>query len=254
MKQRFTSLRPMTDLPEVNAVLRAHPAIPGTPGQSWYSINNLSRDEAEVFIYDEIGMWGITASEFMNDFAGIKAKTINLRINSPGGDVSDGVAIFNAIRRHDATVNVFVDGIAASVASVIAMAGDTVTMSPHSQMMIHDAWGFAMGPADEMRKMADILDKTSDNIAGIYAEHAGGTVGEWRERMVAETWFSDQEAVDAGLADGIDGVEAQDKQATPVVNAIPEEPEAEPDTVPLDFRKHIEELAEAEEEALYATA
>lgn len=257
MIQRFTSLRPRTDLPEIEAVLRK-PAAEPAAGRTWFSINNLSRDEAEVLIYDFIGDYAITPSDFMRELNGIKAKTITLRINSNGGDVSDGIAIFNAIRRHTATVNVIVDGMAASIASVIAMAGDTVTMAPYSEMLIHDAWGMAVGPADEMRKAAAMFDKASDNIAGVYAERAGGTVAEWRALMISETTFSDQEAVVAGLADGIDGVEIENK-AVPVKNELPEaEPEEETEEQsslePPDFAKLFEDIADAVEDDIYQVA
>ncbi|MBH1939135.1 Clp protease ClpP, partial [Streptomyces sp. AV19] len=89
------------------------------------------------------------------------------------------------------------------IASVIAMAGDRIVMQPHSQMMIHDGSGLCVGNAADMRDMADLLDRQSDNIAGIYAERAGGTVKQWRTRMLAETWYSAQEAVEAGLADEV---------------------------------------------------
>lgn len=206
--QRFQSLKPVADLPQLLAILGAKkPANGLTPQGGWYSIKNVSDTEAEIHIYDEVGYLGVTASDFIRDIGAIKASKITLRINSPGGAVFDGVAIFNAIKRHKAEVTAYVDGIAASAASFIAMAGDTVIMSPHAQMMIHEAAGLVIGNADDMRQMADILDKSSDNIASIYAEKAGGTVEEWRGRMKAETWMSDREAVDLGLADRIDGEE-----------------------------------------------
>lgn len=214
MEQRFTSLQPAADLPKLLAALKAREPMEGPQGdRGWYSIKNVSDTETEVFIYDEIGFWGVTASDFVRELADIRANKITLRINSPGGDVFDGIAIYNALKRHQAEVSVFIDGIAASAASFIAMAGDTVTMMPHSQMMIHEAHGLVIGPADDMRKMADILDKSSDNIASIYVEKAGGTTAEWRERMRDETWFSDQEAVDLGLADGIEGADPENAAA-----------------------------------------
>lgn len=229
---RFTSLKPNADLPQLVAVLGA--SQPEGERRGWYSIVNKSQTEAEVHIYDEIGYRGITAGDFIKDLSEVKASTITLRINSPGGDVYDGVAIFNAIRRHSAQVNVFVDGIAASAASFIAMAGDQVVMSPHSQMMIHEAAGLVMGNAADMKQMADVLDKVSDNMAGIYAERAGGTTEEWRERMKAETWLSDREAVELGLADRVDGEETKAKVASNQV----EEPK------PIDWARLIEDMQE----------
>lgn len=205
--QRFKSQRPATDMPQLLAVLGTRKQQNGlTPQGGWYSITNRD-DDAEIHIYDEIGYFGVTANDFIKDITAIKSNRITLRINSPGGEVFDGIAIFNAIKRHKAEVTTYIDGLAASAASFIAMAGDRIVMSPHSQMMIHDAAGLVIGNADDMRQMADILDRSSDNIAAIYAERAGGTVAEWRQRMKSETWISDREAVKLGLADAIDGEE-----------------------------------------------
>jgi ClpP class serine protease len=115
--------------------------------------------------------------------------------------VFDGLAIYNALRSHPAQVTVTVDGLAASIASVIAMAGDRVVMNRGAMMMIHDASSLSVGNAQEMRATADLLDKASDNIASIYADRAGGTPEEWRGQMRAETWYLAAEAVDVGLAD-----------------------------------------------------
>lgn len=170
----------------------------------WYRIENKAdEDAADVFIYDEIGYFGVTANDFVRDLRAVTAKTINLHLNTPGGDVFDGVAIFNALKNHSATVNVHVDGLAASAGSFIAMAGDKVIMEPHSKMMIHEAFGLAIGNAEDMTKMAERLDATSQNIASIYAEKAGQDADYWRAQMKAETWYTDQQAVDAGLADEI---------------------------------------------------
>lgn len=184
---------------------RPKDALPKT----WYKITNLAADTAEVAIYDEIGMWGVTASDFMAELAGASVKNLTLRINSPGGDVFDGLAILNSIRSHPANVHVIVDGLAASAASFIAMAGDKVEMAPNSMMMIHEASGLCMGTAGDMRDLADLLDKTSANIASIYASRSGRGPEEHRKAMQAETWYSDQEAVDAGLADAVIGSEAK---------------------------------------------
>lgn len=126
---------------------------------------------------------------------------IDLRINSPGGSVFDGMAIMNALRRHSARVDVTVDGLAASAASFIAMAGDHIVMNRGSELMVHDAWGFAQGDAKTMRETAAALEKTSASIADVYAKRAGGKSSEWRDVMLAETWFTAEEAVVAGLAD-----------------------------------------------------
>ncbi|GAA4226085.1 hypothetical protein GCM10022254_09870 [Actinomadura meridiana] len=155
---------------------------------------------AEMLLYAEIGYWGVTASDVASALATVTAPTLHVRINSPGGDVFDGIAIYNALADHPADVSVTVDGIAASAASFIAMAGDTIKMNRGSQMMIHDASGLCVGNAADMTEMADLLDRCSDIIAKIYAARAGGRFTSWRKLMRAETWYSASEAVGAGLA------------------------------------------------------
>ena len=182
------------------AIVNSRPTDPGQ--REWFRlVVDKAAESAELFIYDEIGYWGTTASEFAQQLAALDVKAITLRINSPGGEVFDGVAIYNALKTHKANVSVFVDGLAASAASFIAMAGDTITMQRGAQMMIHDASGMAFGNAATMRQLADLLDKLSDTIAGFYKARAGGTVAGWRESMRVESWYNPDEAVAAGLAD-----------------------------------------------------
>ncbi len=194
----------MITLPETLPRQRPR-ALASSRRRDWYRIEAKADETAEVYIYDEIGYWGLTAADFVKELSGVKAKSMTVHLNSPGGDVFDGIAIHNAIRSHPAAVNVVVDSLAASIASVIAMAGDSITMAKHSTMMIHDPFGFALGNAADMRQMADVLDQLGDTIAGVYAERAGGTVAEWRARMLAETWYTDRQTVEAGLADMVDG-------------------------------------------------
>jgi ATP-dependent Clp endopeptidase proteolytic subunit ClpP len=183
----------------------------------WYRIRNLADDEAEVVIYDEIGWFGVSAQQFIRELRDVTASRITLRVNSPGGEVYDGIAIYNLLRSHPAHVTTYVDGIAASIASVIALAGDRVVMQPHSQMMIHDPWGMCIGNASDMTDMAARLGKHADDIAAAYADRAGGTVAEWRERMAAEVWYSAEETVEAGLADEV--AEHAARFDEPAVNA-----------------------------------
>ncbi len=168
----------------------------------WYKITNLV-DSTDIMIYDEIGTWGTSAGSFVNALRQVTTPTIELHINSPGGEVFDGVAIYTALRNHPATVNVTVDGIAASAASFIAQAGDNIAMEKPAKMMIHDAGALVVGNAADMREVADLLDELSDTIAGIYADRAGGTVETWRAAMGKETWYSADQAVAAGLADRV---------------------------------------------------
>jgi ATP-dependent protease ClpP protease subunit len=115
------------------------------------------------------------------------------------------VAVYSALRRRPGTVTVVVDGLAASIATVIAMAASPgqIIISEGSLMMIHTAWADCAGDADELRAMADVLDKASDSIAGIYAARTGLPASAWRSAMASETWYSAREAVAAGLADRV---------------------------------------------------
>ena len=182
--------------------------------QSWYRVVDAANDTAEVYVYDEIGMWGQSAADFVRDLAAVSAREVNVFVNSPGGEIFDGIAMYNALRAHPANVTVYVDSLAASIASVICMAGDKVVMRQGSQMMIHDGEGMCWGNAAEMTAMATLLDRQSDNIAGFYAARAGGKVKAWRDLMRAETWYSAKEAVDAGLADELDSTD-DGKRKTP---------------------------------------
>lgn len=162
-----------------------------------------------MFIYGSIGDdWAeenVTAHSFTRELRDITAPVIDLRLNSPGGLVWDGVTIYTALKEHPALVNVYIDGIAASAASFVAMSGDTVSISRPAQMMIHEGHGITVGNAQDHQAMADLLDKISDSIAEIYAARAGGTTEEWRDRMRAETWYNAEEAVAAKLADAVIG-------------------------------------------------
>lgn len=179
----------------------------------WYSIKAAAKvagqpEVTQVSIYDEIGMLGVSADSLLRDLADVQGD-IELHLNSPGGDVFDGIAIYNTLRARPGQVAVVVDGLAASAASFIAQAASPgcLAMAPHSQMMIHDGFGMAIGNASDMREMADLLDKASDNISRIYADRTGKPASYWRDKMRAETWLDDHEAVAEGLADHVVGQE-----------------------------------------------
>lgn len=164
-------------------------------------------DVTRVDVYDDIGEggWfseGMTAKSFAAQLSSVKG-ALEVHINSGGGDVFDGIAIGNAVSAHKGPVTTVVDGLAASIASVIAQAGQTRVMQPGSMMMIHDAFGGCVGDAEDMRQFAGVLDKNSDNIASIYADRAGGDADEWRKVMKTEAWYTADEAVGAGLADRV---------------------------------------------------
>lgn len=178
---------------------------PDKAPQDWFKITNKAdSDTTEIEIMDEIGgWWGTTARDFVNQLKKIDTPKIRLHLNSPGGEVFDGVAIYNALRGHDAEVTVIVESLAASAASFIAQAGDKIIMNRGSTMMIHDGLAFCIGNEADMLKTASVLDTVSNNIADIYAARAGGSQEEWRAFMREEVWYTAQEAVDAGLADEV---------------------------------------------------
>lgn len=186
----------------------------------WFRVEAKASDAstAQVYIYDEIGesRWGggLAPKTLIDEITALDVDDLTVHINSPGGSAWDGIAIMNALRAHKARVHVVVDGLAASAASIVAMAGDTVTMDRGSQMMVHDASGGAWGPAETMEETAGILHKLSNSYADVYAKRAGGTREQWREAMQAETWYTAEEAVEAGLADKWDGTPAEDVEPT----------------------------------------
>jgi ATP-dependent Clp protease, protease subunit len=169
---------------------------------------NKAKNSAEILIYADVGesWWGdgVTAKSFHDELKALgDVATIDVRINSYGGDVFDGLAIHRQLVEHKATVTTHVDGIAASIASVIAMAGERIEISESGFLMIHDAWTIAIGNAEELRAVADRVDATSANIADLYAARCGKSVAQVRDWMKAETWFNGKDAVAAGLCDAI---------------------------------------------------
>jgi ATP-dependent protease ClpP protease subunit len=160
---------------------------------------------AEIFIYDEIGgSFGVGAQDFVDGLNEIEADEIVVRINSPGGLVVDAIAIGSALRQHPANIITRVDGIAASAASIVAVAGDTLEMMLGSQLMLHDVLVDVTGNAADLKELIGWLNEQSMNVAGMYAAKAGSDdIDEWRAVMLAETWMFAQEAVDSGLADSI---------------------------------------------------
>lgn len=167
----------------------------------WYEIKAL-KNSAEISIYDEIGGWGVSAKDFVEDLKGVgDVADITLRLNSPGGSVFDGMAIYNQIKQHKAQVTVYIDGLAASMASVIAMAGDLVIMPENAMMMIHNPWTMAVGDAEDLRNNADLLDKIKSTMLSAYAKKSGKSEDEISAIMDAETWLTGAEALEAGFAD-----------------------------------------------------
>jgi len=178
---------------------------------NWYAIHKApdSETEVEISIYDEIGFGGVTAKDFMAEVKQFKGQHIHLRINSVGGSVIEGAAIYNALRRHKGGLTVHVDGLAASMASVIAMAGEEVYIADNAMLMIHNPWSMTMGDADDLRKEADILDKLKNTLVNAYARKTGMEAEDIAAMMDEETWLNATQSVAMGFADEIeDGIEA----------------------------------------------
>ncbi len=173
--------------------------------KNWYSICALN-EGAEISIYDEIGAYGVSAKAFLADLGKLPDKApLTLRLNSPGGSVFDAVAIYNALQRHAGTVTVSIDGIAASAASYIAMAGDEIVMPENAFLMIHDPSGMVMGTASDMRSMAEALDKIGASLLRGYAAKSGKPEAEIAILMAKETWLDASEALEMGFADTMSG-------------------------------------------------
>lgn len=159
---------------------------------------------ADIYIYDEIGGWGISARRFTEDLISLgNLSHINLHIHSPGGEVFDGIAIYNQLKNYSATITVYIDGLAASMASVIAMVGDTVIMPKNAMMMIHKPWGVSWGDANDMREYADLLDKLENVLIPAYVAKTGKTTEEITAMLEQETWLDGDECVEHGFADKV---------------------------------------------------
>ena len=171
--------------------------------EKWYNIQNKASGITDVYIFDEIGTYGVTAQAFINDIKDLKDTPINLRINSLGGDVFDGMAMYNVIKRREARTTVYIEGIAASIATIIALGADEVVMAENSLFMIHNAWGGTMGEAKDMRKTAETLDKISSELTDIYRKKTGLSNDVLAEMMDAETWLNADEAYELGFVDTI---------------------------------------------------
>jgi ATP-dependent Clp endopeptidase proteolytic subunit ClpP/HK97 family phage major capsid protein len=178
--------------------------MPNLKNEYIIEIKNATEKSADIFIYDEIGagFWteGITAKQFVDDLSKTSSKSLNVRINSPGGSVFDGLAIYNALKRYPGQVNVYVDGFAASIASIIALAGDSIKMADNSLFMIHNPWAGTTGTADDLRKAADTLDVIGESMIGIYMERFAGTREELIAALDAETWYTAEQAKELGFA------------------------------------------------------
>lgn len=171
--------------------------------RNWYDIKALANDTAVISIYDEIGMWGVTAKDFIEGLASIKGGSINLEINSPGGSVFDALAIFNALKNSGKQINVKVMGIAASAASYIAMVGDKITMPENTFMMVHNPLNAIYGNAADMREMADVLDKVGNSLVATYVARTGQSDTEIRDLLAKDSYLTAAECLALGFADEV---------------------------------------------------
>jgi ATP-dependent protease ClpP protease subunit len=209
---RALGLNQASDLAVVQAVSTASRAKDRKPGRvlakgAWWQIRAASEDVVEVLIYGDIGeSWfgdSVTAKDLVEQLQKITAATINVRINSYGGSVTDGIAIYNALRRHEAEIVVDIDSVAYSIASMIAMAGDTVRMADNARFMVHAPWGYAQGNAEEMRKYADVLDGYADAMSSAYIRKTGKDDISALLKDGTDHWYSPKEALAFGFVDEI---------------------------------------------------
>ncbi len=227
---------------------------------SWYRIKAEGSGPAIVYLYGTVGQdwWGEgnSALDFAKELDDLGGRDIELRVNSEGGDVFEGYAIYSALNRYQGRITAYVDGLAASAASFLIMAADEVVMGEPAFLMIHNSWTFAIGNADELRDVSDRLDAIDGQIVGIYERKSGKSADDIAGAMAAETWFTSEQALEWGLIDRIDeGLKAAacvSRERAKLYAAIPESVVVSdaPATVAEDAP--APEAAEAEEQALEA--
>jgi ATP-dependent protease ClpP protease subunit len=171
--------------------------------KTWYSIKALGSKLAEIFIYDYIGSWGVTARDFVTALAPYKGYDLDVRIISRGGEITEGFGIYNALKRHDGIVNTYNDGLAASMASIVFLAGKNRYMAENALLMVHKPLTLQDGNADDLRKTADILDKYEANLLAVYASVTGIGSEELTAMLREETFLNADEAMSKGFATGL---------------------------------------------------
>ncbi|PEQ17711.1 head maturation protease, ClpP-related [Piscirickettsia salmonis] len=170
---------------------------------NWYQIKAQANKHADVYIYDYIGDYGVEAKRFVMELQALDVEQINLRINSPGGSVTDGFAIYNALHRHPAKIIAHIDSLAASMASIIALTGETVHMADNAFYMIHRPWAYAVGDAEELSKIIEILDKNEAKIVNIYHQKSNLADDKIKAMMYETSWLTAAEAKEYGFIDEI---------------------------------------------------
>ncbi len=223
----------------------------------YYSLE-AKKDKAVISIYGDITSYPYNESDVSSyslskQLDKINAKTIEVYINSYGGEVAEGLAIYNALKRHKAKVITYVDGFACSIASVIAMAGDERYMYNTSLLMIHNAWAFAAGNANDMRKMADDLDIMTSSIIKAYHERCNMDEADIKALLDAETWLTAEDALDKGFATKIADTPKEKKQSANARNEVyrmilknyknAEEETTEEETTEQDINEQLGELS-----------
>lgn len=213
--------------PALQAARMPRPMFPTRPAARSSFRVAAEETEATIYLYDEIGPWGVTADEFAKGLAEVTASTIHLRVNSPGGDVFDARAMVTALRSHHAKVIAHIDGVAASAASFLALACDEVEISDGAMIMIHRPWGWAAGDADELRSTATVLDQIESSMVDDYERKTGQPREQIAAWLAAETWFTAQEAVEYGFADRIAGASEGEEDDAGTTEETEEEPTPE---------------------------
>ncbi len=171
--------------------------------RKWFAIKSASDDTTDIMIYEDVGIWGVTAKDFIAELNAIATPKIAVRINTMGGEVFDGLAIYNSLKKCPKDVTVIVEGIASSVGSIIAMSGKKILMAPQSMMMIHMPWSYCQGNATAMRKEAAILDKIADEMVQIYTARTGLDSAKIKAFLEDETWMTAEECRANGFCDGL---------------------------------------------------
>lgn len=250
------------DVPDIGRARTLRPAgrMFNRPDGAGFDVR--AQDGATVIdLYDEIGFFGITAAEFRRKLDAVRTDEILVRINSPGGDVFDGIAIHNDLAAHPARVTTRVTGIAASAASEVAMAGDRIEMFESAFLMIHNAWALVIGDRNDLRGFADVLEQIDGALAAVYARRTGKTAKAISALMDAETWMAGPKAVEEGFADALVEPAGEDgtvvawldflsrfRNAPEPIRAPAVAPPSEPEemfVIPPDARAAFERLYEA---------
>lgn len=215
----------------VNHVRKTFSLLPGATVRTGLWLDNPPKgqvtDTTDLYIFDEIGDYGVDGSMVARMLAAITTPKVTVHLHSPGGNAYDGVAIYTALQKCPARVRVEIEGLAASAASIIAMAGDEIVASTGSILMVHDAWMGCVGNAADMIKASEMLGTISESMAEIYGKTCDQPAKKWRAMMQAETWFTAEEALKAGLVHAV--LDPHNTSAAPGVDQMAQ------DAVPWDL-------------------